>query len=309
MHTWEVPQSALGRPATGSAVEAPVTKADEAGAAAQPLSGTQSPPATARRAPQPPAAPAPQLWNIEAVDADGQLIATWRGVRLHDSGPLPRNAAWPATLLSVFLERSAVDLGLDEGLRVTVSCEQPDDLLPNAATAVPRQSPPGNGRPSGGGRHAGPERRAMNTATAPGTGALAGFGLTLRAPVPVACGWAAVELGRRPHEMRPGMASAYAQLREELAESPAVLAARLEAVSACMAMADIVADDRSADRLTIVQTTGDGWAVFALGRALIACAVVEVSGLSAPVAIAILTRKYAHARSTVSRAAAPVSRS
>jgi hypothetical protein len=109
--------------------------------------------------------------------------------------------------------------------------------------------------------------------------------------------------------MRPGMASAYAQLREELAESPAVLAARLEAVSACMAMADIVADDRSADRLTIVQTTGDGWAVFALGRALIACAVVEVSGLSAPVAIAILTRKYAHARSTVSRAAAPVSRS
>jgi hypothetical protein len=309
MHTWEVPQSALGRPATGSAVEAPVTKADEAGAAAQPLSGTQSPPATARRAPQPLAAPAPQLWNIEAVDADGQLIATWRGVRLHDSGPLPRNAAWPATLLSVFLERSAVDLGLDEGLRVTVSCEQPDDLLPNAATAVPRQSPPGNGRPSGGGRHAGPERRAMNTATAPGTGALAGFGLTLRAPVPVACGWAAVELGRRPHEMRPGMASAYAQLREELAESPAVLAARLEAVSACMAMADIVADDRSADRLTIVQTTGDGWAVFALGRALIACAVVEVSGLSAPVAIAILTRKYAHARSTVSRAAAPVSRS
>ena len=75
----------------------------------------------------------PQLWNVEAVDAAGQLIAAWRGVQLHDSGPLPRNAAWPPTLLSVFLERSAADLGLDEGLRVTVSCGQPDDLLSSAS--------------------------------------------------------------------------------------------------------------------------------------------------------------------------------
>jgi hypothetical protein len=236
------------------------------------------------------------------------MIATWRGVQLRDSGPLPRNAAWPPTLLSVFLERSATDLGLDDGLRVTVSCGQPDGVLPNAATTVPRQSPPADRRPPSSGRHAGPERRALNTASAPGTGALAGFALTLRAPVPVACGWAAVEPGHRQHEPTPGMASAYARLRAELGESPAVLTARLEAVGACLTMADIAADDRGSDQLSVVRTTGDGWAVFAVGRARIACGVVELSGVSAPVAVAILTRQYAHARRT-SRTAAPVSTS
>ena len=163
----------------------------------------------------------PQLWNVDAVDAAGQLIATWRGVRLHDSGPLPRNAAWPPTLLSVFLERCATDLGLDEGLRVTVSCGQPDEALTNLVSAVPSPAPPADSRPpGGGGRHAGPERRAMNTATAPGIGALAGFALLLRAPVPVACGWATVDSGHRQHQPAAGMASAYAQLRAELAESP-----------------------------------------------------------------------------------------
>jgi len=149
----------------------------------------------------------------------------------------------------------------------------------------------------------------MNTATAPGTGALAGFALTLRAPVPVACGWAAVEPGLRQHEPTAGLASAYAQLRAELADSPAVLAARLEAVGACLTMADIATSDRSSQQLAVSRTTGDGWAVFTIGRARIASTVVEVSGVSAPVAIAILTRQYAHARSTTSRMAAPVSTS
>ena len=249
----------------------------------------------------------PQLWNVEAVDAAGQAIAIWRGVRLHDSGPLPRNAAWPPALLSVFLERSAADLGLDESLRVTVSCGQPEPVLPNAS-AVPQQSAPSDARPRAG-RHAGPERRAMHTASAPGSGALAGFALALRAPVPVACGWAAVEPGHRQHEPTAGMASAYAQLRAELADSPAVLAARLEAVGACLTMADIATSDRIAEQLAIGRTTGDGWAVFTIGRARIASTVVEISGVSAPVAIAILTRQYAHARSTASRMAAPVSTS
>ena len=64
------------------------------------------------------------------------------------------------------------------------------------------------GRPDG--RHAGTERRAMNTALAAGAGALAGFGLLLRAPVPVAGGWVTVSSGHRQHETAPAMASAYA---------------------------------------------------------------------------------------------------
>ena len=40
----------------------------------------------------------------------------------------------------------------------------------------------------------------MNVMSAPGTGALAGFGLTLRAPVAVAAGWVAVDSGLRKHQ-------------------------------------------------------------------------------------------------------------
>ena len=76
-----------------------------------------------------------------------------------------------------------------------------------------------------------------------------------------------------------------------------------------MTMADVATDDPAADRLTVIQTTGDGWAVFALGRARIASVIVEMSGVSAPVAIAILTRQYAHRRRAASRTAAPVSTS
>ena len=145
----------------------------------------------------------------------------------------------------------------------------------------------------------------MNTVTAPGIGALAGFALMLRAPVPVACGWAAVETTHRQHQPADGMAPAHAQLRAQLRESPDVLAARLDAVTACMTMADVATDDPAADRLTVIQTTGDGWAVLALGRARIASVVVEMSGVSAPVAIAILTRQYAHRRRAASRTASP----
>jgi hypothetical protein len=149
----------------------------------------------------------------------------------------------------------------------------------------------------------------MNTATALGAGALAGFGLALRAPVPVACAWTPAEPGHRQRELSSPMASAYAQLRAELAESPAELSARLEAVGACLAMADLVPDDHGPRQLVVVRTTSDRWALLGLGRAQIACTVIEMSGVSAPVAVAILARRHAHARVPTVRAAAPVSKS
>src|SRR5260370_25755514 len=93
------------------------------------------------------ARPSPQaaeyVWDVEAVDAAGQSLVTWRGLRLRDAGPLPRSAAWPASLLSVYLERSAVALGLSPELRVTVQCGQPAVPGPPSATAavVPQPSP------------------------------------------------------------------------------------------------------------------------------------------------------------------------
>ena len=256
------------------------------------------------------AQPAPwavsQLWNVEAVDSAGQVLAAWRGLQLRDSGPLPRHAAWPPSLLSVFLERSAVDLGLDEGLRVTVSCGQPDWPLPQLLNTVPLQSVAPDSKAPTEGRHAGPERRALNTVKASSVGALAGFGLMARAPVPVACGWVTVQPDQRHHEPAPGMTSVFAQLRAELAEPASVLAARLNAIGACLQMAHLQADSPGASvgQLSVVRTTGDGWTVLALGRAVIACTVVELSGVSAPVAVALLTRQYAHARGVRSRSAA-----
>ena len=319
-HSWEVPPSTVATDAdgvtpagfAGPAEAAARSPADSNGRDGQldvtPDLSLKTRQAAAAQSGAPAFWPVPQLWNVEAVDAAGHVLAAWRGVQLSDSGPLPRNAAWPPTLLSVFLERSAVDLGLDDGLRVTVSCGQPDWPLPQLLNTVPLQSLASDSKALTEGRHAGPERRALNTVKAPSVGALAGFGLMVRAPVPVACGWVTVQPGHRHHEPAPGMASAFAQLRAELAEPAAVLTARLNAIGACLQMAHLQADGpgSSAGQLSVARTTGDGWAVLVLGRAVIACTVVELSGVSAPVAVALLTRQYAHARDGRSRSAATV---
>jgi hypothetical protein len=190
-----------------------------------------------------------------------------------------------------------------------VSCGQPDWPLPQLLNTVPMQSVAADSKAPGEGRHAGPERRALNTVKAPSVGALAGFGLMARAPVPVACGWVTVQPGQRHNEPAPGMASAFAQLRAALAEPANILTARLNAIGACLQMAHLQADgspsgsgtDSGAGELSVARTTGDGWAVLVLGRTVIACTVVELSGISPPVAVALLTRQYAHARGARSR--------
>ena len=228
---------------------------------------------------------AEQRWDVEAVDASGHMLAAWRGIQLRDSGPLPRNAAWPPTLLSVFLERSAVELGLAGGLRVTVSCGQPDGTQPQLLSVIPAQLTPDDELPADRSIGAAVARLPLSTASAPGAGLLAGFTLTSRAPVPVACGWAAADAGRRQQKPSAGLAHVHARFRAEFGEPAAVLAARLEAVSACLSAAG--AD--SADRISVTRTAGDGWAVLDLGDARLACTVVELSGVAAPVAVALMT--------------------
>lgn len=263
-------------------------------------------PVPPRRSPGP-AAPAgtdgaereSQLWSVEAVDASGQLLAVWRGIRIADAGPLPRSSPWPPALLSVFLERCATELGLDAGLRVTVSCGQPDLTL----AAIPRQSgASGNGQqaaPGGptAGLLGGGERRGLNAVTSRGTGQLSGFTLIARAPTPVGCGWATVEKHSRPFQPAADLAISYGQLQAELGDQPDVLASRLEAMRACLASADLRADSD----LRVIHATSDGWAVLATRRVRIATTVVDISGVAAPVAIALLTQRPAHARAAPAR--------
>ena len=216
------------------------------------------------------------------------MLVAWHGVRLRDCGPLPRKAAWPPTLLSVFLERSAVELGLHNTLQVSVSCTQPGSdamLLPaKLAAAIPLQSPPSDAdQPDAIEGGVGQQAAAPYVANLPGVGPLAGFGLIVRAAEPVACGWTVVDGGHRHH---PGAsyAAIYAQLRAELSESPATLAARLDAIGACLGAAGAAGNHAAVRR-----TTTDGWALIELDDARLACAVFELSGVSAPVAVAILT--------------------
>ncbi len=232
-----------------------------------------------------------QLWDVEAVDAAGRTLVSWHKVALADVGPLPRNAAWPPQLLSVFLERGAADLGLDDAVKVTVTCGQPDGQLPQLiGTAVPRQSADHGARrarPRGSQPAPGrPARQVSNAATAPGQGPLAGFGLTISAAIPVACAWTTVESQRWLAQPVPWLATAYALLRSQLAEQPAALAARLQAVAACLTRAGLRGDD-----LALARTTANGWALLQVQRASIACVVVEMSGVSVPVAIALLAAR------------------
>ena len=245
-----------------------------------------------------------QRWHVEAVDASGQLLAAWHGVQLRDCGPLPRTSAWPPTLLSVFLERAAVELGLDSTLQVSVSCTQPDGGGTLRPAAVPLHVPlpdaasPGASQPA---EATGQPAWAPQVATVPGVGPLAGFRLTVRATEPVACAWTVVDGGHRQH---PGasFASIYTQLRAELSESPAILAARLEAIGVCLAAAGANAACRN--HAAIRRTTTDGWVLLELDYAWVACALVELSGVSGPVAVAILTGSAASFEAELTKGAA-----
>jgi len=70
-----------------------------------------------------------------------------------------------------------------------------------------------------------------------------------------------------------------------LGEPPNTTAALLDAVAACLAAA-------GTPDAPVVPATGaaqDGWLALRAGRAALACTVVQISGVSCPVAIAILT--------------------
>jgi hypothetical protein len=221
------------------------------------------------------ARPSPQsvtyVWDVEAVDARGRSLVTWRGLRLRDAGPLPRNAAWPPSLLSVYLERSAVALGLHPELRVTVACGQPDGagLRPAPAGVVPQPSLPSDA-----------------AAAARGSGQLEGFALSVVAPAAAVCSWAAaVPVPPGEPAVGPGLADLANQVQRLMSEPPAILSARLRAVAACLAQAGAPALSAGMAE----GSPGAEWLVLSAAGGTLACTVAEISGVSCPVAIAIMT--------------------
>ena len=222
-------------------------------------------------------------WRVTAVDAAGHTAAALSGLRLRDVGPLEASAPWHPTLLAAALEGRAAELGLDPELRVTVSCGQPGRGRQPRADGVPW----------------------LDAST--GLGPLAGFQLTARASMPVACYWASVPAGQaasreRPVVPRPAEAAdsrpdqpsrrnenypgqLARQLRERTGEPPDRVAARMRAITACLAAAG-----RAAGAPVMLGPSRDaGWVQVEAGTATVACTIVAIEGVRGPVVLALAT--------------------
>ena len=207
-----------------------------------------------------------QAWDIEAIDAAGWPLVIWRGVRMRDAGPLPRDGAWPPALLSIYLERVSAELGLGPDLQVEVAGGQP------GAESAPQAA----GGPQTAG---GPQ--------AVGTGRLAGLTLRVRAAGAAACGWSATGSGQVPRQqVGRAQAEARAQMFSRfLGEPRDTVSARLQAITACLSMSGAPA----ACPIVVRDIAEDGWVLLSVAGADMVCTVVEISGVSGPVAVALMT--------------------
>jgi hypothetical protein len=95
-----------------------------------------------------------------------------------------------------------------------------------------------------------------------------------------------VDSGDWPPQPTDGLALVYSPLRDGLAEPSAALAARLQAVGACLAQAGL-----RGDQVAVTRTTSDGWALLETPEATVGCVLVELSGVPSPVAIALLVAR------------------
>jgi enediyne polyketide synthase len=217
-------------------------------------------------------------WQVTAVDAAGHTAAALSGLRLLDVGPLEASAPWHPTLLAAALEGWAAEFGLDPALRVTVSCGQPGQDRQPQADGVPW----------------------LDAAT--GLGPLAGFQLTARASMPVACYWASaagrpgpvVPLPADSAEGRTAQGSSRnenhtgqlaRQLRERTGEPADRVAARMRAITACLAAAGRAAGTP----LTLGPSRDAGWVKVGAGTATVACTIAAIEGVRGPVVLALAT--------------------
>jgi enediyne polyketide synthase len=212
------------------------------------------------------------VWDVEAVDAAGKVLVSWHGLRLRDAGPLYRETAWPPSLLSVYLERSAAALGLGHPVRVSVRCGQPGP--------APEPSPADAAHASADAAHA----SADAVHASPGRDGLAGFTLRIEAPDAPVCSWHVADPELAGPAADPRLAGLRTELARRFSEPRETLNARLRAIAACLP-----APDPLASHIVIDPVARDDWLLLHAGGAVIACTVAEIRGVSLPVAIALAT--------------------
>jgi len=201
-------------------------------------------------------------WDVDAVDAAGQPVASFRGLVMREAGSLPRTSPWPVALAGSFIERAAAELGLGPGLEIR---------LDRRSTALDKQNADGWVRPSGS--DVGPP----------------GLLLRVRADREVACGW------RIPKQAgRRGGTAQYAERwlnvldGQRASGSGAVNWAKAMAIASC---AGQDADPRDA-AVEVRRVAGTDWLLVRADSASMACAVIDLAGAGhqvVPVAIAVMT--------------------
>ena len=237
--------------------------------------------------------PGTTSWNVTAVDATGQAIIAWTGLRLRAVGPLAQETAWHPSLLAVSLEGCATELGLDPALQVVILGTEPSATPANRDGDLPAGPPAG--RPAAA--EARSSARAPWLDAAAGSGLLAGFDLTVRATRPVACQWTTtrplpVDAGppiRWPSgpdgRAGPGLAGLGEQVRVKSRESRAAVAARLAVVAACLSAAGW----RPETPLLLDDACEGAWIQIRAGQVTVACTIANMSGVPRPVAVAVAT--------------------
>jgi hypothetical protein len=109
----------------------------------------------------------------------------------------------------------------------------------------------------------------------------------VRAARPVACRWQAVGV---PREENVPLDTALVALRRQLEARPhetlAAALARLDTIASCLA----ALGREPGTPLTLEDACDGGWIVVRAAEAAVACAVTEISGVPAPVAVAVASR-------------------
>ena len=205
-------------------------------------------------------------WDVVAADATGQPVVTWRGVRLRDVGALARTAPWHPALLAISMESRAAEFGLDGALRAVISCGSP-----------PRSPAPAAGT--------GPRDGWADTVA--GRGPLDGFELTVRAARPVACRWQAVSVPRDDDlPLDEALVTLQRRLEARPRETLAAARARLATIESCLA----ALGREPGTSLALEDACDGGWIVVRSPDVTVACTVTEISGVPAPVAVAVASR-------------------
>jgi len=233
--------------------------------------------------PRPRSGESETIWDVEATDSTGRTIVSLRHLHMRDAGALPRSEPWPVPLAACLLERGAAELGLSPGLQVRLwrraDVRQPTSVAGwTLASAAAAAAGPGLGGLGG----------SVGLAEHGGLAVPAGLDLAVRAEGPAACGWRLARGAARAGSDGPDDQAGRwldrlgaERLPGAGAEGRSALARAIAACTGFPADLEVTAEVRP--------MAGADWLLLGFGGTRVVCVLLDLAGVGAPVAIAIMT--------------------